>query len=198
MSRVTVNTSLDDLPAVLSNFADQIPYATSVALNNTAFGLMRHEKSEMAKELDLKNTWTQRGMRVDKSSKRDLTARVGNIRWWMESLAEGGERRPKVGINHKGRRYLLVPSKEMRTATGKLRSLKSKNLFVFKSDNDSLLLAYRKTKKRLPLVIVGRLELETDYDADTYPHDEIVSDYIAKHWDRNWKQAMVRAARPAK
>ena len=198
MSSVNIHTNMDDLPRVLQNFADQLPYATSIALNNTAFGLMRHEKTEMARTLDLKNTWTQRGMRVEKASKRSLKARVGNVRWWMESLVEGGERRPRIGITHNGRRYLLVPADDMKTSSGKLRKFKSKKPFVIEAANGRLMLVYRKTKKRLPLKVVGKLVAETDYDAETYPHEQIASEYIAGHFNRYFREAMISAARSAR
>lgn len=195
---ITVRTSLDDLPRRLQNFGDQIPYATSLALNDAAFGLMREEKSELGKQLTLRNTWTQRGMRVDKANKVNLTAEVGNIRWYVESLIAGGQRKALQGIIHNGQRYLIVPSREFKTATGKLRRIpRSKKAFVFEH-NDSLLLAYRKTKKRKPLVIVGRLVLRTEYDANTYDQPDVVTDYLDRHWPKHWLDAMERAAASAR
>ncbi len=194
---VTVHTSLDQLPKVLRNFGDQIPFATAMALNETAFDGMRMEKAELDSKLDLKNTWTQRGIRVEKANKRDLTATVGQLRWYVESLVEGGQRRAKLGIVYQGQRYLLVPSQEMKTATGKLKKIKNKNPFVFRKD-DQLFLAYRKGKRRLPLQVVGRLVTETEYQSRTFPRHELWAGFIHQHWERNWRKAMIRAARTAK
>lgn len=194
----TINTTLADLPRVFQHYADQIPYATSVALNDTAFGLMREEKKQLDRHLELRNTWTQRGMRVEKASKHKLQASVGNVRWWIETLVDGGRRRPQIGINHKGKRYLLVPHRDMKTKSGRLKKIKSKNPFVI-NKGDDLWLVYRKYKRKAyPLEFVGRLVDETTYDEGQYPLRSISADYIGKHFQRNWRKAMMRAARSAR
>lgn len=199
MATVTVHTNIDELPDLLKGFGDQIPYATSVALNETAFGLMREEKHELVRNLDIKNTWTHRGQRVVKAKKGKLVAHVGNVRWYMDTLVRGGRRRALIGIVYEGQKYLLVPSSEMKTATGKLRRIPKKNKpFVFESESGDLFLAYRKTKKRLPLQVVGRLVDETMYEESIYPHREISNKFIHQHWLDNWQEAMLKAARTAR
>lgn len=195
---IVLKTSLNELPFRLRQFGDQIPYATSLALNNAAFGLMREEKSELRSQLTLRNTWTERGMRVAKANKRTLEAEVGNIRWYMETLIDGGRREALVGIKHNGESYLIVPSKEAKTPSGRLRKIpKNKKTFVFEHD-DGLLLAYRKTKKRTPLVVVGKLVLKTDYDSKTYNHPDVVTDYIQRNWPKHWLDGMEKAAATAR
>ncbi len=193
MASVVVHTDLNQLPGVVGLFASQLPFATAQALNKTAFDGMREEKQALRSQLQLRNTWTERGLRVEKASKQNLMARIGNLRWYMKTLVEGGDRQAMIGIQYNGARYLLVPSKEMKTGTGKLKHLKG-TPFVVELNGD-LLLAYRKGKARLPIQIVGRLVLETSYKRDTFGRDVVWSSYIRQHWERNWSDAMVKAVR---
>lgn len=54
----------------------QIPYATSRALNDTAFDARKAVQVQLPKKLDRPTPWTIRGVRVGKSTKRRLTSSV--------------------------------------------------------------------------------------------------------------------------
>ena len=196
---ITVHTSLEDLPRRLRSFGDQIPYATSLALNDAGFGLMREEKSQLGQQITLRNTWTQRGIRVLKSNKSNLQVEVGHTRWYIESLIEGGARHARQGYRYEGKRYLIVPAAGQKTATGKLRRIPSgAEPFVIK-EGDHNILAYRKAGgRRSSLVVIGLLVLETDYKAKTYDHEGVAQDYLNQNWPRHWLAGMERAAASAR
>lgn len=95
------------LSAWLEGFADQIPYATSLALNGVAFDARRKLVKDLPSQFDVRNRYTQRGIRVDMSSKTRLEAGVGALgqtskgTWaYMRLQALGGVRKPTGGAQH--------------------------------------------------------------------------------------------------
>ena len=75
------NTSLTvDIDGALKRLTrvqkKQVPFATSVALNNTAKYVVEKEKQEAKKKLDEPTPFTLRGFRVRRSNKRNLEAAV--------------------------------------------------------------------------------------------------------------------------
>jgi hypothetical protein len=202
MSTVVVNTDLDSLPRALNNFIDQVPFAASVALNQTAFKLSGHKKTQtLPSELTLRNTYTQRGIKHSKSTKHDLTSEVGTNDWYVESLVAGGKRTAKQGYMYQGQRYLIVPSSKVKTKSGKIKKsafkAKGKKSFVIKRGG-KLLLVRRKGVKRYPLVYLGFLARETNYDTETLQWTKGERKFIPLTYRQEFRKAMVRAARNAR
>lgn len=84
---------------------DQLPFATALALNDTAAEVRDAEQTETAKRLDRPTPFTQRGLYVSRASKRRLTAVVGfkdRQAAYLALQVTGGVRTPKG-------RALLVP-----------------------------------------------------------------------------------------
>ena len=55
----------------------QIPYATKLALNNTAKRIHKREVNTMKQVFDRPTPWTLRGLRIGYATKKNLVARVG-------------------------------------------------------------------------------------------------------------------------
>lgn len=87
----------------------QIPFATSKALNDTAFEARKNLQKGIARDLDRPTPFTQKGFRVHRAKKSRLEAivEIEQKRWeYLKFQVEGGTRRPKsrVIIIGQGRR----------------------------------------------------------------------------------------------
>lgn len=83
----------------------QIPFATSVALNKTAFDVRENEQKGMDRQLDRPTPFTKRGVQVQKSTKRKLEASVfieEKRAKYLKYQVYGGTRTPR-------RRVVMVP-----------------------------------------------------------------------------------------
>lgn len=96
--------------------ARQLPFAISVALNETARDAERNTRKRLARVIDRPTPFTLRGTLVRRASKRNLVARVGfkdrqagYLRW----QEEGGRRTPTG-------RALLVPGNRRRNRYGNI------------------------------------------------------------------------------
>jgi hypothetical protein len=68
---------LPEIQRMLRNLAqEQLPYAISTAINNTAFAVQRNEKSRMKSIFDRPTPLIQGAFRVEKATKQNLTAKV--------------------------------------------------------------------------------------------------------------------------
>ena len=76
----------------------QIPFATMLALNDTAFALHKAYKAQTKQKFDNPTNFTQKGFRVQKAKKTELTAVVyvdKKREDYMELQSSGGVRSPK-------------------------------------------------------------------------------------------------------
>lgn len=68
---------MPEIQAMLRNLAeDQMPYAISTALNNTAFKTLQAQKKEIASVFDRPTPFVQKSMWIEKATKENLTATV--------------------------------------------------------------------------------------------------------------------------
>lgn len=76
----------------------QIPFATMLALNDTAFALHKTYKKQTLQKFDSPTTFTQKGFRVEKAKKTNLVAVVYVDKTredYMKLQVDGGIRTPK-------------------------------------------------------------------------------------------------------
>lgn len=106
--RFDLRDNIAEVERGLSNFArEQVPFATSRALNAVALAVRDAEDRQLRDKLDRPTPFTLRGLGVLRSSKRALAAAVFMKDRQAEYLAlqeTGGTRRPK-------RRAIAVPAK---------------------------------------------------------------------------------------
>jgi hypothetical protein len=88
-------------------YKDQIPFATKVALDATAFDARRTLVDELRQHFTVRTDWTARRMRVQKATKQDLVSYVGSTAPYMELQALGGVKRPRSKL-------MGAPTKELR------------------------------------------------------------------------------------
>ena len=95
-------------------FRDQVPFATSVAINNTAKGIQTVQREGMKRRFTIRRAYVLQGVKINKfSTKRDLEAviEIDPTREFLFKFEEGGTVRPR------GTRF-AVPDEVRRTKTG--------------------------------------------------------------------------------
>ena len=76
--QVSVKSDIKKLTKALSTIQrKQIPFATSKALNATAFDARKSVQAALDVQLDKPTPYTKRGVQVEKSTKKNLVAQVG-------------------------------------------------------------------------------------------------------------------------
>jgi hypothetical protein len=76
--QVSVKSDIKKLTKALSTIQrKQIPFATSKALNATAFDARKSVQTALDLQLDKPTAYTKRGVQVEKSTKKNLVAQVG-------------------------------------------------------------------------------------------------------------------------
>jgi len=128
-----ISADFDRLERALTDVAlRQLPFATAMALNDTAKDVQEAEEQELVEELDKPTPFTRRGVYVQRASKRRLSARVGIKRiqaGYLNLQVTGGTRKPKG-------RALVVPVKARLNKYGNMpkgsvgRTAARKNTFV--------------------------------------------------------------------
>lgn len=117
MVQVSIKSNIDDVMKEMTHLErKQLPFATMLAINDTAFAGQRAAKRGMKQYLDNPTPWTVRGVRVKKAKKKDLAGAVymagvpglpgvdQDRNDYISIQAEGGTRLPKG-------KYLAVPTK---------------------------------------------------------------------------------------
>jgi len=108
----------------------QIPFATSLALNKTAESIQRFTKSRLRSDLDNPTPQVQRSIRLRRSTKKRLSAKVfilPAIARFMRFQIEGGSRSPRgrveaIPVNLRLNRFGNIPGRRL----GKLRKILAK------------------------------------------------------------------------
>jgi hypothetical protein len=110
--RINIKSNIKEVTRGLSSIQKkQVPFATMLALNDTAFALHKTYKAQTKQKFDNPTPFTQKGFRVDKAKKTELTAVVyvdKKREDYMELQVDGGTRRPK-------RASIVVPSNKNTT-----------------------------------------------------------------------------------
>ena len=103
---------IDDqlLQTMLKEAQDQLPYATSVAINLVSAAAMRQMREDLPKRLDIKQSWVLSGFKIlTAATKKTLVAYVGidPSRSFLTWFEKGGEREPLHGM------YNWIPNAEV-------------------------------------------------------------------------------------
>lgn len=189
-------------------YQDQIPYATKVALDATAFDARRTLVDELRQHFTVRTDWTARRMRVQKATKRDLVSYVGSTAPYMELQALGGVKRakgPAMGIPTMALRKMspdltvrrkLWPNKLMKkrkrkelwTYIAPLRSGRGAVLFSGKMGDP----------KRRKGKALYYLYDKAHVPGNRWPIDRTVYRVVGAKWSKNAAYAMKRALKTAR
>ena len=96
--RIDIRDNIKEVTRGLSSMQKkQIPFATMLALNDTAFALHKTYKKQTLQKFDSPTTFTQKGFRYDKAKKTNLVAVVyvdETREDYMKLQVDGGIRTP--------------------------------------------------------------------------------------------------------
>lgn len=117
--KVEVKNNIKEVTKGMSDIQKkQIPFATMLALNDTAFALQKTYKAQTVQKFDKPTKFTQTGFAVQKAKKSDLTALVFVTKKredYMKLEIDGGVRHPK-------NKSIIVPNKNNSSGLGKYES----------------------------------------------------------------------------
>lgn len=123
--QVTVKADFKAVLKALRGLEKQAPFATSLALNNTAEKVRAHVKEHLRDTMTVRNKWTPGGMggkggrpltTAEKSTKKQLSVAVGSVDPYMESQAKGGTRKKGQGAprGKNGGKALAFPAEGLK------------------------------------------------------------------------------------
>ena len=193
----------------------QVPFATSNALNAVAFDARTAIQTALPKKLDRPTKGLVKSVIVEKSKKKHLIARVGfagnglGKSPWPETPAvimariiAGGTRKPKgkailvpIAKNIKTNAYGNLPRKKIATLLGK-----PKRYFSGKPKGRDAGVYERINKKGQPgkLKMLASWEQSTVYQAGGFPLSSIVSKTVSRKYKARFNAALSKALASAK
>lgn len=186
------------LRALSSMVRKQVPYAISQALNQTAFDARAHLQAHLGDSFTIRNTFTARGLRVEKATKTNHEAAVGSVRDYMKLQEEGG----KKVAHSKAMAVPITPAKQRKTTTPKSKwpgaLLKRSGYFIAKSDKGTPVLYRRKTEGHdAPLEPIFRFTRKVYVPPRWHLRDE-VGKIVHEKWEKNAFDALTKAIKSAK
>lgn len=174
----------------------QLPFATSVALNNTAVEAQKEAQREMGKRLDRPTPFTKKGVRVKRSTKQKLQAEIFIQEIQAEYLKyaiEGGTRKPK-------NKAIPIPQKIRLNKYGNMPRGKIKQLLarddVFVINNDESAGIYQRLRNGTYRLLAS-FHSEAKYK-ERYPFEEIVQKEAGKRFRAFMQQSLDKALATAK
>jgi hypothetical protein len=159
--KIDVKSNLKQFTKGLNDFKrKQVPFATSRALNNTAFDLRKHQISEVLnKDLSKNTAFYRKLLRVFKSTKTNLEARVFDQlgKDYMEKLTRG-----YVKTATRGRRVAIPFGKLYRSRAQRKKAkdlLRNRSNFLIRTKRSGqVFVAKRMGRERFPLDLLLQLK----------------------------------------
>ena len=196
--QISVRTNIKDVQKTLTRIErKQIPYASSVAINNTAKKVVSAEQKQMPIKLDRPRPQTIKAIRISKYAKKDsLYARVGFLDWaqpFMQLEVFGGTRNVKtvVPLNEYGGKLNKYGSIAGRRTNGWANRHKQ---FFVKSKGKTLLM---RPQGRDDQVVVGVMKHNPVYKRK-FPFFQIAGGVVKRMFPREFNKALAHALRTAR
>lgn len=172
----------------------QVPFAASNTINALAFRCMRAAREETKTTFKLTKQFVPRGIRVNKSNKKTLSAWIGFINkdgspderyWFMSDQTFGGTRTPKKAT------HLAVPNFRVvkRKQTSGYKNLKAIEV------GGSLGL-YRTYKRKAPKRFFSLRKRQNV--KKIYPFFAVTHQIINDNFKKEWNKAISKALRTAR
>lgn len=169
----------------------QIPFATSQALNDTAFQARTDAMAGMDKHLEKPTPWTKRGIRVGKSTKAKLVSSVAiePDRWkYLRFQVSGGTRQYKTDGT------IVTPKAINKNKYGNISRGRIKNLIASKRAFVGTVRGVygvwqRPSGKTKGVRLLARFEDQATY-TKRYPFARIVADSVRKNFKSNFARRL--------
>lgn len=173
----------------MRRMSGQVPFATSRAINDTAFDARKHivERVYPGAFTVRAKSFARAAFRVDPSSKRRLEARLYDRldKAFLRLQAEGGTKRPQG-------RYIAIAPRRERTTTGKGK-VTGKRSFVLESNGDVLVVRREGRGEGAPLRVLRWLVPQARVQKRFMFFEEggrVVAQRWPENFERRWRQAM--------
>ena len=189
------------------DFARQVPFAMSLALNKTAFDARNKLRDDLPDHFTIRNRRTRSGIRVGKATKSKLEAEIGSLDDYMARQGLGGTKRPgKAGyvaipsrkIRGKGGRRKTTPAKWPKALIAKDEKKKVRKLSLVPGSAGNLLLMRKAGGKRNPRFELLYVLAKQAKVPQRWPLEETVEDVVARRWHINQAAAFEQAIRTAR
>jgi len=169
---------------------DQLPFATSLALNRTAVESRDVVRGNLPKRFRLRNNWTRGGVQAKTSTKKNLVA-VVSAPGYMQIQETGGTRTPTRS------KLLAAPTDAIKgnRVTPKSKrpgALLADRAFIIDMQNGDAGVFLRYGKKRGQIRLLWWLTEDQDYK-DRFEFEKDVHDYVQDRFSANFIQAMTQA-----
>lgn len=96
---LTLRVDVQRFERDMQGFERNIPFAISVSLNRTADEAVKELKASADEDLTIRTPWVARGIRFQRSTKKDLIVRVGSVDEFMAGQVLGGKRQDDPGAS---------------------------------------------------------------------------------------------------
>ena len=194
---------------LLNAHRKQIPFATSNALNNTAFDVRTSLQRLLPRFIDRPTKAIVKSVQVQKSTKRTLTATVGFVgkgfrttKWQtspaviMDKHITGGPRKPRrralaVPVGLKTNKYGNIP----RNKITKMLSDKAKYFSGIPKGRTNAGI-YERKKNGLKMLVAW--EDKAEYQGGRFPFNKIVTNTVNKRYKKRFDDALNYAIRTAR
>ena len=198
---INIRSNIKEVVKGMSGIKKQIPFATSKALNRTAYKLWSVFPAEIEKQIDRPIPFTKKAMAYRKSTKRNLTATVyaKAIQEKYLSIQEtGGTRTPKgkalpIPIGQRKNRYGNMPRTALKTMRG------NKGKYFSGSPHGRTPGIYQRTGKggRGGLKLMVKWQTSASYSAKT-DFSGFAERIVRANFDREMRSAIAYAVRTAR
>lgn len=169
----------------------QVPFATSQALNDTAFKVQTALKVQASQKLDRPTPYTLRGFRYKRSTKRNLNARVfiNDIQYeYLRYQIEGGTRRPHKGtalpVNIRLNKYGNIPKRRAGIIRGK------PNRFV--ATINGITGVWQQNKNKTKVKLLARVQPQVEY-RKRFPYYKIVHGVVRNTFTNAFNKRLTAA-----
>ncbi len=194
---------------LLNAHRKQIPFATSNALNQTAFDVRTSLQRLLPRFIDRPTKATTKSVQVQKSTKHTLTATVGFVgkgfrttKWptspavIMDKHITGGTRKPNkralaVPVGLKTNQYGNIP----RNKITKLLADKTKYFSGVPKGRTNAGI-YERKKKGLKMLVAW--EPKASYQGGRFPFNKIATNTVSRRYKKRFDDALNYAIRTAK
>lgn len=179
----------------------QVPYATAMALTQTAKDAQDETKRKMTGTMRLKSNWAKSGLRITPARKNDgmwrMFAAVGHRDWYMAQQLG----RMTVVRKSKEAEYQYIPRGVKRSKTGRItkamtpaRLLKKRNVFMVKTGSERAAIYQKKGQKLI--LMYSAVKHQTVSPAMSL--QDTVAKTAQKTFPRNWVRSMSKAMRTSR
>ena len=187
----------------------QVPFATSRALNATAFNVRSKLQKELPNYLDRPTGGIIKSVQVQTSSKRNLVATVGFVgdgfrkSQWRNSPASIMKKQIEGGVRYPNKKAIAVPVQLKTNTYGNIPRNKLTNLLANKKKYFSGVPKGRSNaglyeRKKNGLKMLVSWESKTNYNGGRYPFNYIAKSAVQKNYKKNFDKELTKALKSSK